>query len=919
MRKYERLEVWDTVEADSGVRLNVFPPNDVLSIKLQERTDGRDKLVATVRRSSTIWSSVSSRRVIRVVDEVLGFSEWRISKILQEDSAAGGLVGVIEAESIRQDLLDGVLEDTLDNNSIIYEFEIAQTPANLIANFILAAAKSYFAAGVIDPTDVITLTTEWDSPLSALQQIAKETNSRLAIRRNGTTNYLIDLLIDATPANPSSEIRTGKNVIGVKHETKVDKLATRVYPRGEAIEEIYLTMAEAVWKVVSISTLDVVLVDPNSSNGPIAFDDQFNGKYLEKTDGTYVEITDTIFSSQIVVVSSGTGISADDLVKIRLNSSGDQLTYLDSPADQVSLGVVPRVLDRSDIPHVQNLVANPQLSGAYSAGVAPNWNKINTGTAAENVNALYHRRDSKSQKFSGTLDGEGIQSDAITIVPTENSPHFSAYFTLWIKEGRVRFEWYDVTNDKPILSGSEGKNHSSEVGVWVDFGLAGVDLFKEGTTSVKLSIVIDGDQTTEFYLDSAQLTRSAGHLPFFAGDGAVKLWLAANDELIVRGTPETVVTVNIVDLFRLNPTAWPYDELILMDPIRIIDDDMSVNVITRIVELQHSVLEDGVVSVGLSDKPEDMTDIMFRTRRRVRVNPTVNPRFDDPRTADPSIGPEQVNVTTITYPIAFDPETSRIEVYTREAVTSAVPVPGELGMYRASTVLPGAANFVIEGTSNYYRRTLFVAYDKNNHRGKTVSFGPTQMVDTGAGPSGSPSSLAAGTPTTTTMPLTWTNSDVTAQTRIYRDGVVVHTVGPGIAAWTNDSLSPDTEYNWQLDHYKNDQPSGKSNLIVESTDALPDPLSPPTSFTATCDESTGMEFSWLNGDPSAHTVIERADNVGFTVGDIELITVNPGVTFATDDLEPSGEYWFRAYHTKSGYDDSAPTAAVDASYFCSEA
>ncbi|KKL06543.1 hypothetical protein LCGC14_2594970, partial [marine sediment metagenome] len=306
-----------------------------------------------------------------VVDDIQGFTEWRISEIAQEDGDSG-LIGIIKAESIRQDLLDGLIDDALDNNTIIYEFEITKSPSDLITNFVLTAAKSYFALGTIDPTDLITMTFSWDSPLAALQSIAKESNARLAIRRNGTTNYLIDLLIDPTPVNPTSEIRIGKNIVGVKHERKTDKLATRIYPRGEAIEEIHFTMAEAVWKVVSISTLDVVLVDPNSSVGPIAFDDQFNSKYLEKIDGTYVQITDTIFSSQIVVVASGTGISADDLVRIRLNSAGDQLTYLDSPADQVSLGVVPRVLDRPDFPHVQNLAPNSQFSGTYAVA----WHRI---------------------------------------------------------------------------------------------------------------------------------------------------------------------------------------------------------------------------------------------------------------------------------------------------------------------------------------------------------------------------------------------------------------------------------------------------------------------------------------------------------------------------------------------------------------
>ena len=917
MRAFQRLEIWDTVEADAGVRLDVFPPKDVTQLTDTVRMDGRNKLTASIRRQSIAWPSVSDRRILRVVEDDQDFTEWRIATLAQDETADRGLIAVLTSEDIRQDLLDGVIDDTLDNNEVIYEFEVTQTASDLITNFILPAAKSYFAIGTINPTQLVSLTLSWDSPLSALLAIAKETDSRLVVRRNGTTNYLIDLIIDPTPTDPSSEIRIGKNIVGVRYERKTDKLATRIYPRGETIEEIHLTMAEATWKVVSISVDDVVLVDPNSSDGPIAFDDQLNNLWFEKVDGTRVQITDSILSSQIVTLTSAAGVAANDLIKIRLNTGGDKITFLDSPPDIVTLGVVPRVLDRTDIPFVNNLVANPQFSGTYVSGVAPNWNQIG-GAVAENTNSKFQRRDGKSQKFSSAIDGEGIESDAITIAPTEKFPYFSTYFTLWIVKGRVRFEWFDLTNNSFILSGTEGKNHSSERDVWVDFGIAGADLFKEGTLSVKLRIVVDNDIDTEFYLDSAQLTQSAGHLPFFPGDGALKLWVAANDELLVRGVPETVVIVNIVDLFRFDPTLWPYDELILADPIRVINDNITLNTITRLVEIRHNILDDGNVNVVLSNRPEDMTDALFRTRRRKRISPDVNPRFDDPRIADPSIGPEQVNVTTITYPITFDPETARIEVYSRELSTNAVKFPSELGIYRAGTILPGQMSFILQGTSNFWRRTLFVAYDKSNHRGKTTSFGATQMIDTGAGPTADPNTLACGTETETTAPLTWVNGDADAQTRIYQDSVIVKTLAPTVTSYTVTDLVSSTSYNFQVDHFKNDQPSGKSNLVTCTTTGPTLPV--PTEFTAVCNATDGIDFDWTNADASAHTILERATDSGFTADVIELQDLLPGVNDTLAFYESDGVFYWRIFHRKEGFIDSIPTSpSIQANYFCTPA
>ena len=137
-------------------------------------------------------------------------------------------------------------------------------------------------------------------------------------------------------------------------------------------------------------------------------------------------------------------------------------------------------------------------------------------------------------------------------------------------------------------------------------------------------------------------------------------------------------------------------------------------------------------------------------------------------------------------------------------------------------------------------------------------------------------------------------------------------------AYTDINLSPNTEYTYEVDHYRSGQPSGKSNLIVESTDALPPSLNPPTNFVSTCDVVEGVEFEWGTGlyAGSAHTIIERASNVGFTTDVLEILDLGPGVEAALDHSTAEGQYWFRAFHRKSGWSDSVPTAIDDAQYFC---
>jgi len=97
-------------------------------------------------------------------------------------------------------------------------------------------------------------------------------------------------------------------------------------------------------------------------------------------------------------------------------------------------------------------------------------------------------------------------------------------------------------------------------------------------------------------------------------------------------------------------------------------------------------------------------------------------RFDDPRFADPGVSVDS-NLTSVTYEFDWDPETSRVEVYTIEG-SSDPGAPPQTGAYHASTVYPGQSQLQVATTSYWYRRTIMVPYDKNGTIGRRIYLGP---------------------------------------------------------------------------------------------------------------------------------------------------------------------------------------------------
>lgn len=82
-----------------------------------------------------------------------------------------------------------------------------------------------------------------------------------------------------------------------------------------------------------------------------------------------------------------------------------------------------------------------------------------------------------------------------------------------------------------------------------------------------------------------------------------------------------------------------------------------------------------------------------------------------------------------------------------------------------------------------------------------------------------PTSLAAGTPTTTTLPLTWTKSVTGVMTsyRVYRNGVLLQTFTGDVASGTLTGLTSGTSYVLTVRAYNGTNESPDSNTITVST------------------------------------------------------------------------------------------------------
>lgn len=646
MSTFRRLELWSNLQCASGTRQAIVPT--LFALTDTRSITGEESLDAVIGYDAGLMALLTEWKVLRVVYADDTFDEWRITDI-EEARQDGAPVVTVKAAWPSIDLATrGYVCRTETDGLARPDFEALGLTVSAHWSAYLSPALTdggvtYFALGTVTPTWPVNLVYDWMTPLQALKQLADQTGMELQVRRNGTTQYLVDLVTAIGGSAPTVLFRASRNLLGVKRSRSAVDLVTRALPRGTHEDGMAATMAHARWQVTAVDTGndDVTLADPVGGDGPVLYDDQLNGLYLRRPSGTLDAITDTFVATQKVRVADASVYAVNDLVEVRRTSAGDQLLYLENPTAKTAYGVKVAVLDRPDIPSTLNLCPNPaQRAWAGASSVpADSWAKVGTCTVTKTTTGTRTRVGGQSTRVETAADGAGIEVNNGTVAPTTASPYFSGYVSVQLTSGKVRVELVvsDGSTTWVIPNGTEGKAWTNVVDVWVDLGVAGIDLKALGTGAItaRLRVVQDGAGTADFYVDSAQITQSAGQLPFIEGSGGTQLWQEANRLLERASAPSVRYDVDILDLNRLNGVTWAADALALGGTVKVYDADLGMDATTRVLNLKRDLLTDANTNCVLSNRPEDLTDVLVRptrARRQVRnaesgATPVITPFY----------------------------------------------------------------------------------------------------------------------------------------------------------------------------------------------------------------------------------------------------------------------------------------------------
>ena len=625
--KLRRCEIWSTWVAGGGVRQAIVDVATVLTAT--SNIAGSDNLDLTLPLVSAAAPYVVPNAVIRVEEADGVFDEWLILEGPNDDDGNG--LRTVKALSIRAAMAKCEFVRRIDSDGVsVLDFEsVGLTPAQQIAAWVVPAltrgGMGWAVAGTITPTKLLDLTFASDTPLSVLQRIAEQTGMELEVRRTGDTGYAIDIIAEIGSAQPTADLRFDKNLRpGTKRNRSSLESATRVYPIGADEDGRRATMSRATWLVTNIAGLIVTLADPAGGAGPIQFDGQLAGAdgttaaYLRKPNGTLTAVTASSFANQTVTVASAANLAINDLAQFRADSAGADLLWLDSPPDRALYGLSVGKVEMSDVPSTNNLLKNSVMrSWPGSASVPPpNWTKLGGGTVDRQAASPYTRSGGFSIHRVGVADGDGVVSDAVSLIPTALRPYISGYAGLWVVSGQVRVELVFTTGGGPMVQPLPPDfATNSGLGQWEELGLSGIDANALGATAVAIRVVQHGAIAADFYLDYGQVTESPSQLPLAESSGGTRLWQAANEALRTKGTPVVSYVIQIVDLANIDPVTWGADcKVQVGGKVRVTDPRLSIAITTRLVELQRDYRVPGDTKVTLSNKPDDMTGTLARPK-----------------------------------------------------------------------------------------------------------------------------------------------------------------------------------------------------------------------------------------------------------------------------------------------------------------
>lgn len=595
-----RCEIWD--------RANARRRAIVHSITAAEHTAaiGRDETLSLEGSASdAAWGSLSRASVLRLQTEgeAADFSLWRVTRS-GLSRGPGALTRKISAQALWMDLRHGRVNQPQADGSVLFVFGlIGLTPTEWLSNIILpgyAGDALTFELGVVERGDPIDLTFEQPTtPLEALRMLEQASGGEVQFRYSADgSSCSVDLLERVGGPQGGARLRYGHNITGLeRYEDDTDSIS-RIYAVGSGT----LSLADATWPITAVGGVAGARV-LSFTKSPVFEDGAFVGGYLSIGGVTYLITASDVAGGTITVDEGAHAVpAAGDVALLCSDAAGSRLAYLESPSARAEVGVrTGELADASDVPDACNLVANSDYA-SWAAGIPVSWSTLGAPTLTQVTDPLYARHGSTAVQVDAAAADEGLISDAFAI-PTGDSrrPYLGISAALTALSGEVRLELRHSNGEVYPLQERPGPTGTGVYDV-VRAGPVDDEPLPAGTGRVAL---ISHGGAASFVADAVMATpQLAAEVPGYVHDqGAWVLWDRAVDDLRLRMVQAREYSVDVVDLYRVDPARFAFHELRLGDDCQVWDPDFGGAETLRIVELTTDVLHPEGARVSVAPGP----------------------------------------------------------------------------------------------------------------------------------------------------------------------------------------------------------------------------------------------------------------------------------------------------------------------------
>jgi hypothetical protein len=439
MPQFVRLELWSKLQCQSGTKLAVLYPDDLQAAGDVRAIDDTESMTFAFTRFDDsgavrpIVTKLVARAIATVVWDDGTFDEWRVSLI--DDGHGLNAPITVTANPLLQDLAEGADSATgfgLVSASALclrnYDFSVSgNTATQLWDAYVIPNSPSWVSRGTIDPTTIIpTVTWSRLTPLALASQIrdqlrAMDISCELQLRRNGVTDYKLDLVTQIGSGASVPLFHPRSNLGTIKRRTDATQQATRVFVTGDTDPSGQPGIpGRGRWKVTNVDGANkkLTLADPNGGPGPIGMDGQWVSAYIARAlTGRTFAIQASSSSAQTVTLLDVSTFAANETVEIRMTEPGNNTRAMNSPNTRYAISSIAS--------NVLTLSGNPiAVNNAFVDWYVKVWTLSSGGSVVgtpQRVSATVASSDTvtitSAAGFNNTMFVEFIQLDGAGEMP----------------------------------------------------------------------------------------------------------------------------------------------------------------------------------------------------------------------------------------------------------------------------------------------------------------------------------------------------------------------------------------------------------------------------------------------------------------------------------------------------------------------